>query len=69
MSNGLQSYSKKAFRHFREFVSNVFLKITYHDSLGQRLTSSRDKNYEKIVRGPNGPKSGPKLGCLLFSQV
>ena len=31
--------------------------------------SSRDKIREKKFWGPKGPKSGPKLGFLPFSQI
>ena len=56
-----------------EFGSYVFLKITYNNSLRPCLTSRRNKIYGKKnwgpKLGPSGPKSGPKLGLLSFSQV
>ena len=54
-------------------ASYVFLKITYNNSLRPCLTSRRNKIYGKKnwgpKLGPSGPKSGPKLGLLSFSQV
>ena len=62
----------EVFHHFLEFGSYVFLEIEYHVSLRQCLTPSRGKTHEKSLGpkfGPNGPKSGQKLGFLPFSQV
>ena len=51
----------------------VFLEIACNGSLQQFITSSRRKTHEKKFWGPNlgrnGPKSGPVLGFLPFSQV
>ena len=47
--------------------------LGYDDSLRQCLTSSRGITHEEKFWGPkfgpNGPKLGPKLGYLPFSQV
>ena len=48
--------------------------MAYNDGLQQCLTSSRSKTHEKKFGGggnfgPNGPKSGQKLGFSLFSPV
>ena len=72
--NRVQNY---IFCHFLKFGSLVVLEIAYSDSLQQCITSSKDKTYEKKFGGgggggpyfcQNGPKSGPKLGFLLFTQ-
>ena len=59
--------------YFFKFGSLVFLEIEYSDSLEQCVTSTKGKSYEKRFWGPNfgqnGPKSGPELVFLLFSQV
>ena len=53
------------FSHFIKFDSLVFLEIAYDNSLKHFLSTSRGKTYEKNF---GGPKLGPKLGCLPFSQ-
>ena len=57
---------------FLKFGLLVLFQIAYNDSLQQFIASSRGKTHEKIFWGPNlgqnGPKSGPKLGFLPFSQ-
>ena len=64
--------SKLVFCHLK-FGSLVFLEIVYSDRLQQFLTSSGSKIHEKSLWGPNlgqkGPKSGPELAFLPFSQV
>ena len=64
---------QKVFLPFFQVGSLVFLEIAYKDSLQQCITSSRGKTHEKKFLGPNlgknGPKSGPKLVFLSFSQV
>ena len=61
------------FGHFLKLGLSVFLQVPYIDSLQQCITSSRGKTYEKSFQGPHigqkGPKSGPNLFFLLFSQV
>ena len=61
------------FCNFLKFGSLVFLAIAYNDNLQQCITSDRGKTYEKKIwepnLGQNRPKSGPKLGFLLLSQV
>ena len=59
--------------HFLKFGSLFFLEIAYNDSLQQCITSSIGKAHEKNLwepnLGQNGPKPGPKLVFLPFSQV
>ena len=61
------------FCHFLMFGSLVFLDIEYNDNLKECIISSRGKIHEKKNLGPKfvpkGPKSGLKLGFLIFSQV
>ena len=61
------------FAFFFNFGSLVFLEIGYNDSFQQCITSSEGKSHKTVFDGPNlgqdGPKSGPKLGFLPFSQV
>ena len=63
----------QVFCYFLKFGSLVFLEIAYIDVLQKCLTSNRGKTLKKnLARGRfglNGPKSGPKLGLLSFSQV
>ena len=69
---GKMGSEARFFCHFLKFGSLVFLEIAYDDSL-QRCTSSIGKSHENNFLGPNlgqnGPKSGPKLGFLPFSQI
>ena len=60
------------FCHFLWFGSLVSLKIAYTEGLQLDITSSRGKTHKKnwgSNLGQNGPKSGPKLRFLSFSQV
>ena len=51
--------------HFFQFGVLVFQEIVQDDSVKHCLTTSRDKTHGKSF---GGPKLGPKLGFLLFSQ-
>ena len=55
------------FRHFIEFGWYVFVEIEYDDSLRQCQICIGGGGGVKF--GPNGPKSGSKLGFSPFSQV
>ena len=68
----LNEAQNEVFCHFLEFGSYVFCEIQYDDSLQHCLRCSRGKTHKKILGpkfGPVKPRSGPKLGFLLFSQV
>ena len=46
------------------------MMIADHDVTdGARFLKKKKKEKKRPKFGPNGPKSGPKLGFLLFSQI